>query len=76
MVIVSNRVHVTPRYSRVQSCLFLILGWPDHRHKCVSKMVRVGLGQCFEWIEGFATKKKCIGLNLIHVTVSQKDNFF
>jgi hypothetical protein len=40
----------------------------DYRCECVTK---VHAGQYFLWIEGFAFKKKRIGVNLIPVTISQ-----
>jgi hypothetical protein len=43
----------------------------------VSKKVRVGTGQYFDKVEGFATwKKKRIGINLIPVTVIASENIF
>ncbi len=32
----------------------------DYRYECVSKKVRVGTGQYFKWIEGFATQKNVL----------------
>jgi hypothetical protein len=42
----------------------------------VSKKVRVEAGQYFKWIEGFTTKKKRIGINLITVTFCQQNQFY
>jgi hypothetical protein len=50
----------------------------DYRYECVPTkvgiekgQVRVGKKQYFEWLEGFTSYKKRIGINLMHVTVSQ-----
>ncbi len=42
----------------------------DYRCERTVKKVNVGAGQYFLWIEGFTTKKKRIGINLIRVTVT------
>jgi hypothetical protein len=54
----------------VREELVPVSGCTDYRCECVSKKVRVHARQYFIWIVGFTNKKKCIGINLIPVTVS------
>jgi hypothetical protein len=43
----------------------------NYRYEHVSRKLRVGTVQYFEWLEGFTTSKKHIGIDLVPVTIGQ-----